>query len=191
MSISRRNFIFGSIASSVFISLWDIDPSKAEIKIGDNPEDKKLLMKMCRDVYPHDRFPEGPYEKTAADVISKGNKGSENKAMLSEGIESLKKVKYGKMNFKKSTKYLKKIESSKFFQHVRSTTVVTLYNDPEVWGLLGYEGASFDKGGYINRGFNDLDWLPEPRIEEHPDLAAFLKADPNRLAAIEEMIKTN
>ena len=71
MNISRRNFIFGSIASSVFISLWDIDPSKAEIKIGDNPEDKKLLMKMCRDVYPHDRFPEGPYEKTAADVISK------------------------------------------------------------------------------------------------------------------------
>ena len=58
------------------------------------------------------------------------------------------------------------------------------------FGVLGYEGASFDKGGYINRGFNDLDWLPEPRIEEHPELAAFLN-DPNRLAAIEDMIKLN
>ena len=77
------------------------------------------------------------------------------------------------------------------FQHVRSTSVVTLYNDQEVWGLLGYEGSSFEKGGYINRGFNDLDWLPEPRIEEHPELAAFLKADPKRLAAVEEMIKLN
>ena len=57
--------------------------------------------------------------------------------------------------------------------------------------MLGYEGTSFDKGGYVNRGFNDLDWLPEPRIEEHPDLAAFLKEDPNRLAAIRDMIKLN
>jgi hypothetical protein len=28
--------------------------------------------------------------------------------------------------------------------------------------LLGYEGRSFAKGGYLQRGFNDLDWLPEP-----------------------------
>lgn len=191
MSISRRSFVFGSVAASVFISLWDINPSKAEVKVGDNAEDKKLIIKMVRDVYPHDRFPEAPYERTANDVITKGNADSAKKAMLSEGIENLKKVKYEKLNFKKSTKYLKKIEKSDFFQHVRGTSVVTLYNDQEVWGLLGYEGSSFEKGGYINRGFNDLDWLPEPRIEEHPELAAFLKEDPKRLAAIKDMIKLN
>ena len=93
MSISRRSFISGSIAASVFIALWDIDPSKAEVKIGDNPKDKKLLMKMCRDIYPHDRFPKGPYERTANDVITKGNAGDAKKAMLSDGIENLKKRK--------------------------------------------------------------------------------------------------
>ena len=191
MSISRRSFIFGSVAASVFISLWDINPSKAEVKVGDSSEDKKLIIKMVRDVYPHDRFPEAPYERTANDVITKGNADSAKKAMLSEGIENLKKAKYEKLNFKKSTKYLKKIEKSDFFQHVRGTSVVTLYNDQEVWGLLGYEGSSFDKGGYLDRGFNDLDWLPEPRIEEHPELAAFLKEDPKRLAAIKDMIKLN
>jgi hypothetical protein len=180
MSISRRSFVFGSVAASVFISLWDINPSKAEVKVGDNAADKKLIIKMVRDVYPHDRFPESPYERTANDVITKGNADSAKKAMLSEGIENLKKAKYEKLNFKKSTKYLKKIEKSDFFQHVRGTSVVTLYNDQEVWGLLGYEGSSFEKGGYVNRGFNDLDWLPEPRIEEHPELAAFLKEDPKR-----------
>jgi hypothetical protein len=45
--------------------------------------------------------------------------------------------------------------------------VVALYNDHEVWELLGYEGPSFDQGGYLNRGFDDLDWLPDPRIEEY------------------------
>ena len=35
MSISRRSFVFGSVAASVFISLWDINPSKAEVKVGE------------------------------------------------------------------------------------------------------------------------------------------------------------
>ena len=75
-----------------------------------------------------------------------------------------------------------------FFEHVRGTTTVTLYNDKEVWELLGYEGYSSDQGGYVNRGFNDLDWLPEPRIEEHPDLAAFLSESPTKFAEIKKMI---
>ena len=45
--------------------------------------------------------------------------------------------------------------------------MVALYDDHEVWDLLGYEGSSFDKGGYLHRGFDDLDWLPRPRIEEY------------------------
>lgn len=190
MYISRRNFIFGSVATTVLVSLWQIDHTQAEVKVGSSPDEKKLLIKMIRDIYPHDRFPDSPYERTADDVINKGNTDA-NRIMFSEGIEGLKKSKYGNMNFKKSTKYLKKMQSSGFFQHVRGTSVVTLYNDQEVWNLLGYEGPSFDKGGYINRGFNDLDWLPEPRIEEHPDLASFLSSDSKRLAAIEEMIKSN
>jgi len=90
------------------------------------------------------------------------------------------------LSFKNATSYLKSIEGSAFFNHVRGTSVVTLYNDKEVWDILGYEGASFDKGGYINRGFNDLDWLPEPRIEEHPDHANFFTATQKRLAAVNQ-----
>jgi hypothetical protein len=27
--------------------------------------------------------------------------------------------------------------------------------------MLGYEGPSFARGGYINRGAGEIDWLPE------------------------------
>ena len=57
---------------------------------------------------------------------------------------------------------LKGIEGSAFFELVRSTAVVEVYSDQRTWQLVGYEGPSFGKGGYINRGFNDLDWLPDP-----------------------------
>ncbi len=188
MNTSRRSFLAGAFATTVYISMWNIDSAKAKITAGEKKEDKEILMKMVRTLYPHDRFPDGPYIRTTDDVINKGNSSTEKAVMLQEGIDKLKADNFNKMNFKKATKYLTKMGRTEFFEHVRGTTTVTLYNDKETWELLGYEGASYDKGGYINRGFNDLDWLPEPRIEEHPDLAAFLSESPTRFAEIKKMI---
>jgi hypothetical protein len=28
-----------------------------------------------------------------------------------------------------------------------------------VWPIFGYEGESYSKGGYIKRGFDDIDWI--------------------------------
>jgi len=58
-----------------------------------------------------------------------------------------------------SSALMKQIEGGAFFSKVYGTTVVTLYNQPELWPLFGYEGPSSDKGGYLHRGFNDIDWL--------------------------------
>jgi hypothetical protein len=54
---------------------------------------------------------------------------------------------------------LKNIETSGFFQKVRGNLVTGIYNNKGVWPIFGYEGESASKGGYIDRGFNDLDWL--------------------------------
>ena len=35
-----------------------------------------------------------------------------------------------------------------------------LYYLPAVWALLGFEGSSVEFGGYVDRGFDDIDWLP-------------------------------
>ena len=188
MNLSRRSFLAGAIATSVYASIWSIDSAKAKITAGSKKEDKELLMKMVRTLYPHDRFPDGPYIRTTEDVINKGNSSPENAVMLQEGIDQLKSANFSKLNFQESTDYLTSMGRTAFFEHVRGTTTVTLYNDKETWELLGYEGYSYDKGGYINRGFNDLNWLPEPRIEEHPDLAAFLSESPTRFAEIKKMI---
>ena len=188
MSVSRRTFLTGALATTVYLSLWSIDPAKAKITAGSKKEDKELLMKMVRTLYPHDRFPDGPYIRTTDDVINKGNSSPENAIMLQEGIDQLKSDNFSKLDMKEATKYLTKMGRTAFFEHVRGTTTVTLYNDKEVWEILGYEGYSSDQGGYINRGFNDLDWLPEPRIEEHPDLAAFLSESPTKFAEIKKMI---
>ena len=54
---------------------------------------------------------------------------------------------------------LEAIQDSDFFQAVRGGMITGIYNNPEVWPIFGFEGESFSKGGYINRGFDDIDWL--------------------------------
>ncbi len=176
MKISRRGLLFGTASSIVYTSLLGTSSVKAKIIAGSANEEKKLLVKMIRILYPHDRFPDAPYERTADDVINKGNSSPAKTIMMTNGLNELKLNGFNTLNFQAATEYLKSIEKTAFFAHVRGTSTVTLYNDKQVWELLGYEGYSYDKGGYINRGFNDLNWLPSPRITEHPDLDKFLKS---------------
>ncbi|MEM9760977.1 MAG: hypothetical protein AAF968_00455 [Pseudomonadota bacterium] len=141
-------------------------PAKAAIKVGTDAESKALLLRMLRVMYPHERFPDAPYERTGDAIRAAAQKSIAQSLMFAEGLQDLKASDFNGMDDATALAHLTSIESTDFFQLVRGTTVVTLYNDPEVWEILGYEGPSFDKGGYINRGFNDLDWLPEPRITE-------------------------
>ena len=53
------------------------------------------------------------------------------------------------------------IEPTPFFQKVRGDLIVSLYNQKELWPKFGYEGSSAEHGGYIKRGFADIDWLPK------------------------------
>ena len=55
-----------------------------------------------------------------------------------------------------------------FFQTIRFKTIAVFYNNPLVWEAFGYEGEAFEYGGYIERGFNDLGWLPDPPEDASP-----------------------
>ncbi len=135
--------------------------------VGSSVSEKKLLVKMLRVMFPHERFPDKPYEEAINAVIDNANSSIAQKSVMSSGLKDLNDISFLNMSDQECTDYLKKIENSSFFSTVHGTGLVALYNNHDVWKLLGYEGPSYDKGGYIDRGFNDLDWLPEPRITEY------------------------
>lgn len=125
------------------------------------------LLRMLRVAYPHPTFPDAPYERTAKSV-----QDADADNLLATGLDDLDKRaggNFGALNDAEATAVIERIADGPFFKLVHSTTVVALYDDHEVWDLLGYQGSSFDKGGYLARGFDDLDWLPKPRVEENPD----------------------
>jgi len=55
---------------------------------------------------------------------------------------------------------LKDFEKSDLFSTAYSTTLNTLYSDKGVWAKFGYEGSAVEHGGYLKRGFNNINWLP-------------------------------
>ena len=138
--------------------------------VGNNPNEQLLLVGMLRVMYPHKNFSDGPYEGAASAVISAANTTPGQALILYNGLRELESRSFSSMDPVAATSYLKGIEDSPFFAIVKGSGLVALYNNHEVWKTLGYEGPSFDLGGYLNRGFNDLDWLPEPRITEFEEV---------------------
>jgi hypothetical protein len=125
------------------------------------------LVRLLRVAYPHPSFPDGPYQRTAKKV-----QDADTDNLVAAGLDELDSIAggdFGALSDAEATAAVERIADSAFFKLVHSTTVVALYDDREVWSILGYEGPSYDKGGYLHRGFDDLDWLPPARITEYTD----------------------
>lgn len=143
-------------------------PDIDEVSLG--ADDRANLVKLLRTAYPHPQFPDGPYERTADAILQQVGESTWHCTLLSRGLRTLDGAAGGSfrdLDDDAATKLLERIADAEFFVFIRGVTVPILYGDNEVWDSLGYEGESFSKGGYLHRGFDDLDWLPNPRIEEY------------------------
>lgn len=133
------------------------------------PDTMKTLVKVARDIYPHDMLGDSVYITAVTPWNAKAGADPKVKAMLEEGVMRLNaaaqdkhKANYVDLGWEEDrVALLQAIEDSDFFQKVRSDLVVSIYNQHDIWPKFGYEGSSADKGGYIHRGFNDIDWLPK------------------------------
>lgn len=126
------------------------------------PETFAALVQMARDIYPHDRIADQHYV-----VAVKGYDTAEAAPEIETGIAALDAAAkagghagYLAAGWERDrVDILRSIEDSPFFQKIRGGLVTGLYNQKEVWPVFGYEGESYSKGGYVDRGFNDINWL--------------------------------
>ncbi|MEK9279717.1 MULTISPECIES: gluconate 2-dehydrogenase subunit 3 family protein [unclassified Bradyrhizobium] len=171
---SRRVFLKGAatavpvaaVATSLSVSIesaWADDASAL------SPATMKTLLKVARDIYPHDVLGDSYYIIAIKPWDGKAAKDPAVKSLISNGVARLDqnardrhKVPYAEVPWEADrVVLLKEIEQSDFFQKVRGDLIVSLYNQKAVWPRFGYEGSSAEHGGYINRGFADIDWLPK------------------------------
>ena len=126
------------------------------------PETFATLVQMARDIYPHDKVGDEFYV-----VAVKGYDSADAAEAIEAGIAALDAAARGKGHAsyldagweRDRVDILRGMEDSAFFQQIRGGLVTGLYNQKAVWPIFGYEGASYELGGYIDRGFNDINWL--------------------------------
>jgi hypothetical protein len=131
--------------------------------------DLQRLTAVVRVMFPHDRFPDGPYERCAQAILDAAGEDVRFRTQLQQALRDLDVLggaPFAELPGAEALALLRSISATEAFEGIRSRVVTTPYDDKEVWSLLGYEGPSYDQGGYLHRGFDDLDWLPAPRIEE-------------------------
>jgi len=168
--IDRRAFLTRSAATAIAISsgalicvseAWGLEVKALK------PETARTLIVIARDIYPHDRLADRFYAVAVKGYDEKAAKDPATLASFEEGVAALDAaakaaygVPYADVGWEaQRVALLRNIENGAFFQGVRSDLIASLYNQKELWPLFGYEGESASKGGYINRGFSDSQWL--------------------------------
>jgi hypothetical protein len=120
---------------------------------------------LARTLYPHVALPDSVYARVPAKIDEAAREDAAQARTVNNGVADLDGrgiQPFVERSAEQQLADAKAIEGSDFFELVRSTAVVEIYSDPQTWKLLGYEGPSFAQGGYVDRGFNDLEWLPDP-----------------------------
>ena len=120
------------------------------------------VFQMARDIYPHDQIGDEYYV-----IAVKGYDNDGAKDMIAEGVAALDAsaqaagfADYVSVGWESDrVKLLTAMEDTEFFQTIRGGLVTGLYNQKAVWPIFGYEGESFSQGGYLDRGFDDINWL--------------------------------
>ncbi|SNS87121.1 twin-arginine translocation signal domain-containing protein [Antarctobacter heliothermus] len=126
------------------------------------PETMATLIQMARDIYPHDQVSDEFYA-----IAVKGYDSADTAEATEAGIATLNAAAQG-IGFatyidvgweRDRVDLLRGMENSAFFQQIRGGLVTGLYNQKAVWPIFGYEGESYSQGGYMYRGFDDINWL--------------------------------
>src|SRR6202035_4046963 len=153
--LSRRGFLQRSasgFAAAIAITSTGalLNASEAwalDVK-GLQPQTMKTLILVARDIYPHDKVPDRFYAIAMKSYDEKAAADPTTKTQIESFIASLDgaagKGGYAGLGWESQrVALLRAVSNSPMFETIRSGLVVSLYNQPEVWPIFGYEGESY------------------------------------------------
>jgi len=178
LPLTRRDFLKGSgvlmgvLAAGTTLAALAPSPVWAvELKTL-SQADGTSLMKLGRVLFPHEKLPDAVYALLAKDLDGAASGAPAKASELKAGIAALDKACDGNFSNAADAKKeaaVKAIEDTPFFNTVRGQCVTSLYDNDMAYAAFGYPGVSWDKGGYLMRGFQDLKWLPAPSAADSPE----------------------
>ena len=165
--LTRRYLLSASALASVAAILAGpgslIACSEASATEGSEPDGAtggKVLAKLARLLYPHNAVDERAYDDIA-DLVAADEGLACAIASARSALESARPIHWILLPSGEQIAVLREQQAESWFTALNTTIRTHTYNHPAVWEVIGYEGPSAHLGGYIYRGFDDINWLPE------------------------------
>ena len=167
---TRRRFLVAAISFSGLIStgtgtallrassVW----AQSSGRMGE--DSARALARMARLLYPHAGIEDEVYAEIIDGILSDAANDSTMTAALDSAIPALNAVQTGdwfELGVERQVASLQAVENEAFFTVIQAGVRDRFYTHPKVWEHIGYPGSSVEHGGYVERGFDDIDWLAE------------------------------
>jgi hypothetical protein len=164
LALASRTLAYTAV-SAAFVPRLFLGADSNTRDAGFSEHELTTLATLSHDLFPHDRLPGSVYQEVAGFLNVRTAGTPELQRLIRKGILGLDRsageVTWKDLAYEQRVPMLKEVEDSPFFITLTSLVEDTLYQHPRVWELLGYGGNALEQGGYLKRGFDDIDWLPD------------------------------
>jgi hypothetical protein len=158
VSTTRRKVLIAISQLATAATLASCTRSAGYAAAAEGESDLELLASVAYDILPYAELPPKLYVAAAQQIL-----GSKDDTVL-VGLAKLRAASHDTawkdIPEVERVAILSSQQGSPFFGVVRASTVRVLLRDPAMFAIVGYGGSSMQYGGYIGRGFDDINWLP-------------------------------
>ncbi len=163
---TRRKFLVASVA---FSGLMSTGMGAAVLRAGSawaqsSGGNAGELARMARLLFPHDGIADDVYAEVIDGILTDSANDASLLELLDEAMPALNAAQGGDWfvaGEDAQIAAMQAVEDEPFFAAIHGNVQARFYSHPKVWELIKFPGSSVEFGGYVERGFDDIDWLPE------------------------------
>ena len=165
---TRRRFLVAAIALSgcagtLGPAVRRISSAWAESRGEPDEETMAAMVRMARLLFPHGAMSDEVYgdvlESTLATTASDGS-FAETLDAAETALNAARSNHWADLNENEQIAVMREVEGEGFFAAIQGAVRGGLYFHRAFWQHIGYPGSAKEFGGYVNRGSDDIDWLP-------------------------------
>jgi hypothetical protein len=159
-SLLRRDFVRDIALATLGITSSRFALAQSTL---DEKTERDLLAQLLYRLAPSAKFNAAHFDRQAAILQQRASKDAALKQNISSGTQRLNTAAekpFLELKDDAQRDAMRKQVGTPFWGLI-SNPAAGVYNNPEIWPLIGYEGPAFEKGGYLFRGVKDITWLPK------------------------------
>jgi len=165
---TRRKFLIAALtfsgAASTSLGISFLKTSAAWAAQTDNTQNLAVMGRLAQLLFPHEGLADDVYGAVISEVLAITAADPATTGLFEIAENALNAAQDGvwaELPEEAQLAALNAVQNEAFIVGCRELVRFRLYDNPGLWQHINYPGSSKEFGGYINRGFDDIDWLPE------------------------------